>query len=378
MSNFRVIKSDKKTGARLGELEINGVKIETPAFMPVGTQGTVKTQSAENLHQAGVDIIVSNTYHLFLRPGMDIMENAGGLHKFMNWDKLILTDSGGFQVFSLSDLRNIDEEGVVFRAHTDGSYHKFTPEKVMEIERTIGSDIAMMFDECIPYPSSYGYAENSTKRTLRWAERAKKHFFSLGNKYGRDQLLFGIVQGGIYEDLRELSAKETVNIGFDGYAIGGVAVGEPKSVIRDVVSYVPDMLPKEDIRYLMGVGHLDDVLYSIGKGVDLFDCVLPTRLARNGTVITHSGKLAVKNGRYKYDLSPLDEKCDCFVCKNYTRSYIRHLFNASEILAANLATYHNIHFYMSVMRDIRQAIREDRFDQFAEQFLKEFKGENGG
>ncbi|RKX68094.1 tRNA guanosine(34) transglycosylase Tgt [candidate division TA06 bacterium] len=375
MSNFRVLKRDKKTGARLGELEVNGVKIKTPAFMPVGTQGTVKTQSAENLLQAGVDIIVSNTYHLFLRPGMDIISNAGGLHKFMNWNKLILTDSGGFQVFSLSDLRNIDEEGVVFRAHTDGSYHKFTPEKVMEIENTIGSDIAMMFDECIPYPSSYGYAENSTKRTLRWAKRAKKHFRSLENPYGREQLLFGIVQGGIYEDLRKLSAEETVKIGFDGYAIGGVAVGEPKSVIRDVVSYVPELLPEDNIRYLMGVGHLDDILFSVARGVDLFDCVLPTRLARNGTVITHKGKLTVKNGKYKFDLRPLDEQCDCFVCKNYTRSYIRHLFNASEILAANLATYHNIHFYMTVMNEVRRAIEENRYEEFAKEFLKNFEGD---
>jgi len=375
MNNFNVIKTDNNTKARLGEMKINGVKIKTPAFMPVGTQGTVKTQSPKNLLEAGVDIIVSNTYHLFLKPGMDILNNAGGLHKFMNWDKLILTDSGGFQVFSLADLRSIDEEGVVFRSHTDGSYHKFTPERVMEIERTIGSDIAMIFDECIPYPSSYGYTKSSTERTLKWAKRAKKHFCNIKNPYNKEQLLFGIIQGGVFEDLRKYSTIETVNLEFDGYAIGGVAVGEPKSIIRDIASYTSNLLPNDKIRYLMGVGHIDDVIYSVGVGVDLFDCVLPTRLARNGTVITHSGKLVVKNGRYKDDLKPIDDKCDCYVCRNFSRSYLRHLFNVEEILAANLATYHNIYFYMSVMKEIRKAIEEDRYSIFAREFLDEFEGD---
>jgi len=364
---YRLIKKDSRTNARLGILETPHGIIETPVFMPVGTQATVKAMTPEELKEIGATIILSNTYHLYLRPGHKIIEKAGGLHRFMNWDRAILTDSGGFQVFSLNSLRKITEDGVEFRSHIDGSRHFFTPEKVIEIQNALGSDIMMSFDECAPYPADYDYVKKSMELTIKWAERGKR-----AHKNTEKQALFGIVQGGTYEDLRKECAQRLVDMDFPGYSIGGLSVGEPKNVMYDIVDLTTEYLPEDKPRYLMGVGSPDDLIEGVIRGVDMFDCVLPTRIARNGTVFTSKGKLIVRDAPYAEDFSPLDEECDCYTCRNYSRAYIRHLFKANEILAARLATIHNLYFLIKLMERIREAIRQDRLLEFKKQFFKKY------
>ncbi len=336
--------------------------------MPVGTQATVKAMERRELEEIGVSVILSNAYHLYLRPGHELIKKAGGLHSFMSWPHPILTDSGGFQVFSLTDLREISDEGVRFRSHLDGSYHFFTPEKVIEIEEALGADFIVCFDECVPYPASYSYAKEAMERTLRWALRCKKA------KRREDQFLFGIIQGSVYPDLREESALRTVEIGFDGYAIGGLSVGEPKPVMYEMLDVVAPLLPEDKPRYLMGVGYPSSLLEAIERGIDMFDCVLPTRNGRTGTIFTHRGKEHIRSESWKEDFSPPDPECDCYVCRNYTRAYLRHLYKAGEILAARLASYHNIYLLVDLMRKAREAIKRGYFPEFKRSFIEKFEG----
>ncbi|MEW6685822.1 MAG: tRNA guanosine(34) transglycosylase Tgt [Candidatus Edwardsbacteria bacterium] len=364
---FEIIKHDKNTSARTGRLTTSHGIVETPIFMPVGTQGTVKTVSPKELEECGVQIVLANTYHLYLRPGPELIKSAGGLHNFISWSHPILTDSGGYQVFSLSDLRQISEEGVSFRSHFDGSSHFFTPEKVIEIQEALWADIIMTLDECPPYPSSYEYARKSTELTTKWAIRCKK-----AQTNNETQALFGIIQGSTYSDLRLLSTKNLVDLDFPGYAIGGLALGEPKVIMWELVSLVVQNLPPEKPRYLMGVGYPEDLISAVTLGIDLFDCVLPTRNARNGTVFTRFGRLSIKNATYANDFSPLDSECNCYTCRNFSRAYLRHLFNTGEILAPRLATLHSVHFFLWLMKEIRQAISEDRFDTLRKEFLSKY------
>ncbi|MFA6327474.1 MAG: tRNA guanosine(34) transglycosylase Tgt [Bacilli bacterium] len=365
---YELIKKDKQTSARLGRLTTDHGSCETPIFMPVGTQASVKTLNPEELVAAGSSIVLANTYHLWLRPGEDVIESAGGLHKFMNYSGPILTDSGGFQVFSLADTRKITEEGVTFKSHLDGSSLFLTPEKSIEIQSKLGSDIVMSFDECPAYPNTYDYIKDSALRTLRWAERGKKI------KLKSHQNLFGIVQGGEFEDLRKMSALETVKIGFDGYAIGGTSVGEGKDIMYKMVEYATKYLPEDKPRYLMGVGDPLDFFEGIKRGIDMFDCVLPTRIARHGNAFTRSGKLNIRNLKYKLDFNPLEEKCDCYACQNFSKAYIRHLIIAKEVLGGRLLSIHNIRFLTKLMEDIRLSLKEDRFLEFEQEFLKQYKG----
>ena len=364
---YELIKTCKQTGARLGRVHTPHGSFETPVFMPVGTLATVKTMSPEELTDIGAGIILSNTYHLWLRPGEDIIEEAGGLHKFMNWDGSILTDSGGFQVFSLSDLRKIEEEGVHFRNHISGEKLFLSPEKAMHIQNSLGSDIMMAFDECPPYPAEHKYMKNSVERTSRWAERCLE-----AHKRPQDQGLFGIVQGGEYEDLRRQSAKDLTSLDFPGYAIGGLSVGEPKDVMNRVLEFTMPLLPNEKPRYLMGVGSPDSLIDGAIRGVDMFDCVLPTRIARNGTLMTSQGRLVVRNAKYARDFSPIDPNCDCYTCKNYTRAYVRHLIKTDETFGLRLTSYHNLYFLVKLMEQVRQAIREDRLGDFREEFFEQY------
>lgn len=364
---YEHIKTCKQTGARLGIVHTPHGSFETPAFMPVGTQATVKTMSPEELKEMGAGIILGNTYHLWLRPGNDIIKEAGGLHKFMNWDRPILTDSGGFQVFSLSEFRKIEEEGVHFRHHLNGSKLFLTPEKAMEIQNDLGSDIMMAFDECPPYPATYEYMKASVERTSRWAERCLK-----AHARPEDQGLFGIVQGGEFEELRKQSAKDLVSLDFPGYAIGGLSVGEPKDVMNRALEFTTPLLPENKPRYLMGVGSPDSLIDGAIRGVDMFDCVLPTRIARNGTLMTSEGRLVVKNAKYERDFGPLDPNCDCYACKNYSRAYIRHLIRANETFGIRLTSYHNLHFLLRLMEQIREAIRHDRLGDFREEFFEQY------
>lgn len=366
---YELIKTCKQTGARLGRLHTPHGVIETPIFMPVGTQATVKAMTPEELKDIGSQIILSNTYHLYMRPGHDLIERAGGLHKFMNWDKPILTDSGGFQVFSLGPLRKIKEEGVEFRSHLDGSKHFLSPEKATEIQNALGSDIIMAFDECAPYPADRQYVKNSLERTTRWLERCKA-----AHKYPERQALFGIVQGGMYKDLREQSAREITTIDLPGYAIGGLSVGEPKEMMYEVLDYTVPLLPEDKPRYLMGVGSPDDLLEGVLRGIDMFDCVLPTRIARNGTAMTSQGKVIVRNASYAEDFSSLDPECDCYTCRNYTKAYLRHLIKCNEILGARLLTIHNLHFLLKMMENVREAIREDRLLDYKKDFFEKYYG----
>lgn len=363
---FKIIKKTKDSRARSGLLQTRHGTFETPVFMPVGTQATVKTMTPEELEQIGAKIILSNTYHLYLRPGHKVVEEAGGLHKFMNWKGSILTDSGGYQVFSLGELREIKEEGVTFRSHLDGSLHFIGPETSIEIQNALGADIIMCFDECIPYPATYDYVKNSVDRTSRWAERCKKAHAN------PKQTLFGIVQGGVYKDLREISVKDLISLDFDGYSIGGLSVGEPKEKMYEVLDYTLPILPEDKPRYLMGVGSPNAIFEGVLRGVDMFDCVLPTRIARNGTVFTKKGKLVVRNAAYARDFSPLDSECDCYVCRNYTRAYIRHLINAREVLGIRLTTIHNLYFLLNLMREIRLAIEGDYLLDFKKEFFEKF------
>ena len=364
---YELIKTCKQSGARLGVLHTPHGDIETPIFMPVGTQATVKSMTPEESKEIGSQIILSNTYHLYLRPGHELVKKAGGLHEFMHWDKPILTDSGGFQVFSLGPLRKISEEGVEFKSHLDGSKHFLTPEKAMEIQNALGSDIMMAFDECAPYPASREYVKNSLERTTRWLERCKE-----AHKNPEKQALFGIIQGGMYKDLREQSAKEITAIDLPGYAIGGLSVGEPKPMMYDILEHTTPFMPVDKPRYLMGVGSPDDLIEGVIRGVDMFDCVLPTRIARNGTAMTSQGKVVVRNATYAEDFTPLDPECDCYTCRNYTKAYIRHLIKTNEMLGARLITTHNLHFLLKLMENIRQAIREDRLLDFREEFFTKY------
>ena len=364
---FELIKTCKQSGARLGRVHTPHGSFETPAFMPVGTQATVKTMSPEELKFMGAHIILSNTYHLYLRPGHKLIKAAGGLHRFMNWDRAILTDSGGFQVFSLSANRKITEEGVEFRSHLNGDKLFLSPEKAMEIQNDLGSDIIMAFDECPPYPAEYEYIRQSTERTSRWAERCLR-----SHARPDEQGLFAIVQGGVFADLRIRSARELTSLDFPGYAIGGLSVGEPKEMMYRMLEETVPYLPAGKPRYLMGVGSPDALIEGSIRGIDMFDCVLPTRIARNGTTMTSRGRLVIRNAQYAEDFGPLDPECDCYTCRNYSRAYIRHLIKADETFGIRLTTYHNLHFLLSLMRKIRQAIMEDRLLDFKEEFFEQY------
>lgn len=347
--------------ARAGMLQTGHGEVLTPVFMPVGTQGSVKAVDQRDLLELDARIILGNTYHLYLRPGTDLLERFGGLHGFMKWDRAILTDSGGYQVFSLSELRTIQEEGVTFKSHLDGSSHLFTPEQVVNIQRSIGSDVLMVLDECAPYPCEREYAERSVDLTTRWADRSRKAFESTTARYGRAQMQFGIVQGGIYPDLRARSATAIASMGFEGHAIGGLAVGEAAEEMYRTVEEVTPLLPPDRPRYLMGVGTPENLIEAVARGVDMFDCVLPTRNGRNGQVFTSAGTLNLRNAVHRDDPRPLDERCDCRTCQTYSRAYLRHLFMAREVLALHLATLHNLTFYLELMRAMRAAILEGRF-----------------
>ena len=359
---FKLLKKDRQTEARLGVLSTPHGEIHTPAFMPVGTQGTVKGLLPETVRELGGEILLGNTYHLYLRPGHDLIRRLGGLHRFMNWSGPILTDSGGFQVYSLGALRKITEEGVAFQSHIDGSRHFLTPELSIAIQEALGSDIVMCFDECTPFPADFDYAEKSLELTLRWAERSKKA------KKDNGQALFGIVQGSIYPDLRKRSISELVNIGFDGYALGGLSVGETTEAMLAVVAEHAPLLPSHAPRYLMGVGTPDNILDCVERGIDMFDCVIPTRCARNGLLFTNAGKIVIKNAIYREDDRPLDDQCDCYTCTHYSRAYLRHLYVAKEILAMVLNTIHNVRFYLSLMEKIRDAIENDRYTEFKREY----------
>ncbi|WCK53616.1 tRNA guanosine(34) transglycosylase Tgt [Aneurinibacillus sp. Ricciae_BoGa-3] len=364
---YELIKTCKQTGARIGKLHTPHGTIDTPIFMPVGTLATVKTMSPEELKEMEAQIILSNTYHLFLRPGHELVEEAGGLHSFMNWDRAILTDSGGFQVFSLSNLREIDEHGVSFRSHLNGEKLFISPEKAMEIQNALGADIIMAFDECAPYPAEPDYVRPSMERTTRWAERCLK-----AHKNPDKQALFGIVQGGMYRELREQSARELTSLDFPGYAIGGLSVGEPHSLMYEVLDYTVPLLPDNKPRYLMGVGSPDALIEGAMRGIDMFDCVLPTRIARNGTCMTSHGRLVIRNAKYARDFTPLDHHCDCYTCRNFTRAYIRHLLKCDEIFGIRLTTYHNLYFLLNLMKQVRQAIMEDRLLDFRDEFFAQY------
>ena len=368
---FSVISTDLNTKARAGYFETGHGVVETPVFMPVGTQGTVKAVNQFLLeNELKAQIVLSNTYHLYLRPGIDIIEKAGGLHKFMNWHKPILTDSGGFQIYSLSELRKLKKDGVEFRSHLDGSTHFFSPEKVIQIQRIIGSDIMMPLDECTPFPCEYDYAKRSKDLTSEWAKLNKESFVKSTSPYNFQQSLFGIIQGSIYKDLRENSAKELIYLDFDGYAIGGLAVGEPVETMYETVDYTTDILPADKPRYLMGVGRPENILEAIGRGVDMFDCVMPTRNARNAYLFTNAGVLSMRNAIYKDDFNPVDYGCECYTCKNYSRAYLRHLYISKEILALELGSIHNLYFYLNLMKEARKKIIDNNYKVWKEEIVK--------
>jgi queuine tRNA-ribosyltransferase len=364
---FELLKRDTD-GARTGRLETDHGIVETPAFMPVGTQGTVKTMSSGDLEEMGASIVLANTYHLYLRPGEKLIEEAGGIHRFMSWNGPVLTDSGGYQVHSLSDLRHIDDQGVEFQSHLDGSYHLLTPTRVVEIQRSIGSDIMMVLDQCTSYPCEYAEAEEAVARTTLWAEQSLAAYGPRTVLGGYERVLFGIIQGSVYPDLRRRSSAELVSLHFPGYAIGGLSVGEPKEETLRIVEQATALLPEDKPRYLMGVGFPEDIVEAVARGVDLFDCVVPTRNARNGTVYTSRGKLVVKNAAYARDWSPIDPDCDCETCRRYSRAYLRHLFNTGEMSGPRLATYHSLYFYLHLLAEIRQVIREGSFGTWREAF----------
>lgn len=367
MSIFEVINQDNKTEARCGIIELRGNKYKTPMFMPVGTQATVKGMTPEMVKDCGSAIILANTYHLWERPGEDIIYKAGGIHKFMNYDGPMLTDSGGFQVFSLAKPKDIKEEGVYFKSTIDGKKLFLSPEKSIEIQEKIGADIIISFDECPAYPSTYEYMKNSVERTLRWAKRGK-------DVHKTEQLLFGVVQGGEYPDLREYCAKELIKMDFPGYTIGGTSVGEGKEVMYNMIEYVTKHLPYDKPRYLMGVGDPIDIIEGVIRGVDMFDCVLPTRIARHGNAFTKYGKINLKNAKFKEDYTNIDETCDCYTCKHYTRAYIRHLLMCNEMLAGTLLSIHNIRFLIKLTEDIRENINNNTLLEFKEEFIKNYRG----
>ena len=365
---YELIAKDERTGARAGVVHTPHGSFETPIFMPVGTQASVKGVSPDELKDLGAGIILSNTYHLFLRPGMELIREAGGLHKFMHWDRAILTDSGGFQVFSLGPLRKITEEGVTFRSHIDGSKKFLSPEVSMQVQMCLGSDIVMAFDECVPYPADYEYAKRSTERTQRWAERCQRAMTA------PQQGLFGIVQGGMYKELRRWHAARLVEMDLPGYAVGGLSVGEPPELMYEMLSYSTSLLPEDKPRYLMGVGTPDHLVEGVARGIDMFDCVYPTRVARNGMAMTWTGRLVMKNAQFTHDHTVLEEGCGCYACRNgYTRAYIRHLVRANEIFGLRLLSLHNLYFLQEFMRRMRQAILEDRFTEFRSDFFNHYQ-----
>lgn len=364
---YELIKKCKHTGARLGRVHTPHGYFDTPAFMPVGTQATVKGMSPDELKSIEAQIILSNTYHLHLRPGEDIINEAGGLHGFMNWDRPILTDSGGFQVFSLGDFRKIEEEGVTFKSHIDGSKKFLSPESATKIQNKLGADIIMAFDECIPYPADFEYAKKSVERTTRWAKRCIK-----AHENPEKQALFGIVQGGMYKELRKQSAYELLELDFPGYAIGGLSVGEPAEEMYEMLECTVPLLPEDKPRYLMGVGSPDYLIEGAIRGIDMFDCVLPTRIGRNGTVLTSNGRVIIRDASNAREQSPIDPECDCYACKNFTRSYIRHLIKAGEVLGIRLTTWHNLRFLLNLMKSVREAIKEDRLLDFRNEFFGKF------
>lgn len=370
---FEVLSRDRRSGARAGRLTLSHGVVETPVFMPVGTAATVKATPPEYLEQFGAQIILANTYHLYLRPGDQRIERLGGLHRFMSWPGCILTDSGGYQIFSQRELISVSEEGARFQSHLDGSRHFFTPETSMQVQQRLGSDVMMVLDECTFYPVSHGEASRSLELTLRWAERCKQY---CRNQEGSGQRLFGIVQGSVYPDLRERSVHGLLESGFDGYAIGGLSVGEPKAVMLEVAAQCGGLLPDGAPRYLMGVGTPPDLLRCVALGIDLFDCVLPTRNARNGYLFTSVGRVSIKNARYADDARPLDENCACPVCRRFSRAYLRHLYMAGEILASVLNTLHNLHFYLDLMSKIRQSIASQKLLDFSNAFLSKYQSED--
>ena len=359
---FKVIHKDKNSKARLGKLTTAHGQIDTPCFMPVGTQGTVKTLSPQELKDCGAQIILSNAYHLFLRPGREVIKKAGGLHNFISWSGPILTYSGGYQIFSLALLRQINDAGAEFQSHIDGLKHFLTPEEVIRIQKDLGSDIIMPLDECVHYPCSKDQATVAMRRTLDWARCSKE-------AQDNQALLFGIVKGATYEDLRQECSEQLQAIGFDGYAIGGVSVGEPKNLRYNIVNFTLGFLPQDKPHYLMGVGIPEDIIGTVELGIDMFDCVVPTRYGRNGTAFTNDGKLVIRNAPYVVDFKPLDKKCSCYTCRNFSRAYLRHLFNTDEILGLRLVSLHNVHFFLELMRKIREAIAQDRFIEFKKEFL---------
>lgn len=364
--SYELLHEDKNSGARYGVIHTPHGDVYTPMFMPVGTLATVKYISPEELYEIGSQVILSNTYHCWLRPGEDVVANAGTLHTFMNYKRPMLTDSGGFQVFSLSKNRKITEEGVKFKNHLDGSPLFLSPEKSIEIQNKLGADIIMSFDECPPYPVTHEYMKKSIERTLRWAKRGQEAHKN------EKQALFGICQGGEFEDLRKYSTEQTVAMDFDGYSIGGTALGEPKDVMHKMIEYTIKYLPKDKPRYLMGVGTPEDLLEGVARGVDMFDCVLPTRIARHGAIMTSKGKINIRDKKYEYDLSPLDPDCDCPTCRNYTKSYLRHLYKCEEGLGKRLLSLHNLRFLLKLSEDMRQAIQEDRFLEFKKEFMDKY------
>ncbi|WP_432821447.1 tRNA guanosine(34) transglycosylase Tgt [Trichloromonas sp.] len=371
--SFDLLNEDAGCRARRGRVHTRRGIIETPVFMPVGTQGTVKAMYPESLKEIGAQIILANTYHLFLRPGHERVRRLGGLHAFMNWDRPILTDSGGFQVFSLGDLRKIDEDGVRFQSHLDGSSHVLTPESSIAIQEALGADIIMAFDECIPYPSSRDYVAASTERSSRWARRCR-----LARQVDDGAALFGIVQGGMHQDLRAKSAADLLEIGFEGYAVGGLSVGESAELMYEVMDWTMPLLPKDRPRYVMGVGTPENLVEGVRRGVDMFDCVMPTRNARNGVMFTSFGKVSIKQARYQDDALPLDPECSCYVCRNYSRAYLRHLYQSNEILSSMLNTHHNLHYYQQLMASMRSAIEAGAFEQFRAEFYRKRQTDGAG
>jgi len=371
MYQFKLLKKDPASEARLGKIYTPHGEVNTPVFIPVATQGTVKSLIPETVRELGAEMILTNTYHLYLRPGHDIIKNLGGLHKFMNWGSPVLTDSGGFQVYSLGALRKITDDGVVFQSHVDGSKHFISPEVAIEIQEALGSDIMMCLDECTPYPASFEEAEKSLELTVNWARRCKN------SRKKVDHALFGIIQGGIYPDLRKRAVEDiSANIDFDGYALGGLSVGEPKADMLGITEMTTPLLPPDKPRYLMGVGTPEDIVACVSYGIDMFDCVIPTRCARNGLLFTNHEKVVIKHARYRDDDSPVDSTCDCYTCRNYSRAYLRHLYMAKEILAMTLNTIHNIRYFMHLMEQIRSAIRDGIYQEFRNSFFKKSEYSN--
>ncbi len=367
---FKIIKKDEGTSARTGLINTPHGQINTPVFIPVGTQASVKTLCSKEMEDLGAEMILGNTYHLYLRPGHKLIEKAGGLHKFMSWHKPILTDSGGYQVFSLNPLAKVTEGGVSFKSYLDGSSHQFTPEKVIEIQHSLDADIIMPLDECVPYPSSYPFTRRATEFTMDWARRSKFEHEKGSSK--ERQTLFGIIQGGVYPNLRELCAGFMVDLDFPGFALGGLSVGEPNEMRLEMTELTIGFLPEDKPRYVMGVGTPEDIVEAVYRGVDMFDCVLPTRNARNGTIFTRRGKMIIKAARYAEDFSPIDESCNCLACRNYSRAYIRHLFQSGEIAGLRLATIHSLYFYLDLMKRIREAVLKGTFAEWRKNFLEEY------